>query len=479
MSGDSMSAVSGERSRRVSQVQSGQGESRDPAVSSDRLTPRRILLVAGFFPPLAPSGSTRAPSLARHWLAQGHDVRVLSARNRLTSKVLKHELPEERVTFVPFPEVESLREAAAFHLFGRVPPTPADGGGSPATPPAGAGGGTPRLASLPYRKQIADLYWDMMFIPDKHLFWSRTATTAGRALVERWKPDLLYSSGPPHSGHIVARHLAAACGAPWVAELRDEWAGNPYGVQNWLRTIIERRMERRTLHDATALVAVTRTTQRTLDQLHGKPVALSMNGYDPVDFDGLETVTPLDPDKLTIVHAGSIYIGKRDPSSLFAATARLGALASRVNLLFYGEQADSLASLARHYGVEASVTISPPITRREVLEIERRADVLLLCRWNDPAEDGIIPGKLFEYIGARRPILVIGSETGEAAEIVREGQFGLVSNDPDRLAAQLRGWIEAKAQTPRLEDVPNISGRDYTRAGQFDALDSFLARTLA
>ncbi|HEY4548322.1 MAG TPA: glycosyltransferase [Pedomonas sp.] len=448
---------------------------------------RRILLVTGFFPPFAPTASTRAPTLARYWMEKGYEVRVLAAHNPGKPQVLSHSLPEDAVRFVPFPEVKALRDVAAYHLFGRVPPVqepapakaPAAGvAGDAGKPAGGKAQDGPRLSRLPFRQKLADLYWDLMFIPDKHLFWVETATRAGLEWTRSWRPDLIYSSGPPHSGHMIAARLGKALDAPWVAELRDEWAGNPYGLESWMRAVIERRLERQTLGQAKALVALTVTTRQTLIDTYGKPTTLSMNGFDPADFVGLEDVPALDPHKLTIMHAGSIYIGKRDPSALFAATAKLGALRDKVSLLFYGEQADSLQSLARQHGVEAQVTISPPIARQQVLELERRTDVLLMCRWNNPADDGIIPGKLFEYIGAERPILSIGSETGEAADIVREGGFGVVSNDPDVLAEQLRTWIAAKETNPRLPDVRSPHKNRFTRGGQFDLLDRFLSESV-
>lgn len=439
---------------------------------------RRILLVTGFFPPYAPTASTRAPTLARYWTEKGYDVRVLAAHNPGKPQVLSHSLPEDAVRFVPFPEVKALTDVAAYHLFGRLPPiqTPVSPAG--ASVPAGKPHATRRLSRLPFRQKLADLYWDLMFIPDKHLFWVETATRAGLEWTADWQPDLIYSSGPPHSGHMIAARLGKALQAPWVAELRDEWAGNPYGLESWLRSVIEHRLERQTLGQAKALVALTVTTRQSLIDTYGKPTTLSMNGFDPADFAGLEDVPALDPTKLTIMHAGSIYIGKRDPSALFAATAKLGPLKDKVSLLFYGEQADSLQSLARQHGVEAQVTISPPIARQQVLELERRTDVLLMCRWDNPADDGIIPGKLFEYIGAERPILSIGSETGEAADIVRQGGFGVVSNNPDVLADQMRAWIAEKEAHPRLPDVRSPHKNRYTRGGQFDLLDRFLAESV-
>jgi hypothetical protein len=113
------------------------------------------------------------------------------------------------------------------------------------------------------------------------------------------------------------------------------------------------------------------------------------------------------------------------------------------------------------------------------LRLERQVDVLLLCRWDNPAEDGIIPGKLFEYIGARRPILSLGSLTGEAADIVRKGNFGLVSNDPMEIAKALRDWIDEKRREGgRLADLSGIAARPYQRDVQFEKILSLIKATV-
>lgn len=433
---------------------------------------RRILLVAGYFPPFAPSGATRAPSLARHWTEAGHEVKVLAARNPGKPNLLQHNLPQDAVVFAPFPELKRFSDVATYLLTHRIPPLAQEAPlAEAASKEAATKGGAADF--LPFRRYLADLYRDMLFIPDKHLFWVETGVETGMQMIKQWQPDLIYSTGPPHSGHMIASRLAAASKARWVAELRDIWANNPYGLQNRLRSLIESRLEKRVLANADALVAVTATTRDDLEQLHSKPTVLCMNGYDPEDFLGLEEVQPLDDQKVTIIHAGSIYIGRRDPSSLFEAVSRLGPLADQVRMLFYGDQADSLMALAQRKGVEKHVEVSGPVSRQQVLELERRADVLLLCRWDDPSEDSIIPGKLFEYIGARRPMLAIGSETGEAADIIRRGNFGLVTNDPDKIVQNLKHWIDQKKKFARLPDINAGDPAQFTRKGQFQLLDQF------
>jgi len=142
---------------------------------------------------------------------------------------------------------------------------------------------------------------------------------------------------------------------------------------------------------------------------------------------------------------------------------------------FYHDDLTFVGRAAAKLGVSDCVDVLPAIPRKQILRHERAADILLLLRWANPADDGIIPGKLFEYIGARRPILSIGSTTGEAAEIVRAGNFGIVNNDPLAIARQLRVWVETKRQNNgRLPDLDAGATRAYLRDQQFRKIDGLL-----
>jgi hypothetical protein len=97
--------------------------------------------------------------------------------------------------------------------------------------------------------------------------------------------------------------------------------------------------------------------------------------------------------------------------------------------------------------------------------------VLLLMQWNDPREQGNLPGKLFEYLGARRPILGLGFEDGVPARIIRERAAGLFCNDPEEIAAQLRAWLETKRRLGHLPPLPAEVAAGFTRAEQFARLE--------
>jgi glycosyltransferase involved in cell wall biosynthesis len=292
-----------------------------------------------------------------------------------------------------------------------------------------------------------------------------------------WRPDLLYSSGPPHTGHVVAGRMARHLRVPWIAELRDTWANNPYSDAPWPIRPLQAWYADAVLRQAQACVTLTRTAQAEVETALARPTIVSYNGFNSQDFEGFDQAPPLDPRRLTILHAGVIYAGRRDPVALFQALAILGPLRHAVRVKFYHDQMEAVERRAERLGVRDCIEICAPVPRREILRIERAADVLLLCRWADQRDDGVIPGKLFEYIGARRPILAVGSTTGEAADIVREGDFGLVSNEPMEIAERLRAWIVAKRQAGgRLADLPRAPTLAFLREAQFRQIDPLVER---
>ena len=105
-----------------------------------------------------------------------------------------------------------------------------------------------------------------------------------------------------------------------------------------------------------------------------------------------------------------------------------------------------MTPLAAAQGVSHLITFGETLTHEAVLARQRRSDILVLLQWNDPKEQGNVPGKFFEYLGARRPILVLGLENGVPATILRERQAGFFSNDPDTIAEQLARWLKTKQE---------------------------------
>ncbi len=430
----------------------------------------KILLIAGFFPPFAPLAATRAPKLAKYLLDRGYDVRVLAPANTKFPPLLKAGIPEDRITYTNFTDRSRIPERLARWLVGARGEN--DTGQEE---PAGTGQDqNPSQAERPWRRKIGRIYRQLVETPDPSRGWYPHAIKEGRALIASWKPDILYVSAPPHTGVLVASSLSRLSGVPWVAELRDLWVHHPYyDAPRWRRPY-ERFIEWRAFSNVSGFVTVTRAWRDLLENLHGKPTVLSMNGFDPDEFLSRPISVVQRDAPLNIVYAGSLYKEKRDPSVLFDALKKMGEEAGAIRAHFYVPDSEFLETLVSKAGLREIVKVHAPVARDEILRIEQEADVLLLLRWNDPSEHSVIAGKLFEYIGAGRPILSLGATQGQAADIIRDNGFGIVTNDLDDTVYFLRHCLTRKRSgEPALPE--GYANRElFARARQFEAIEPLL-----
>jgi glycosyltransferase involved in cell wall biosynthesis len=421
-----------------------------------------ILFISSFFPPYAPTAATRIGKLTRYFHERGHGVRVLTALNERFPPVLSAELPQDLVTYVPFPDINALPGRVKGFFRGKREEKEEVAVPVPAPPPAAGGGG--RSAAL------SALYRDITNIPDGYVGWYRPAVAEGVRLVHERKPDLLYVSLPLHTGLLVAAGIARRTGVPLVVEYRDLWVEHPYyDAPSWRRGI-ERRLERRATRGALGYVTVTKGWTDLLKSRRGRPTALVLNGFDPADFPG--EAGPAG-EKLTILYAGALYENKRDPTPLFAALEAMGEEAQDIEVIFHTPSPHELDARIARFGLEGIVRSLGPIPHKEVIAREMAADLLLLLRWDHPSEKTVVAGKLFEYIGAGRPILSVGLETGEAADIITENGFGIVTKDPEAIARHLRRRLAEK----RAGGVPAndaMARTQFSRDGQFAKLETFL-----
>lgn len=434
-------------------------------------TQPRVLLVSHFFPPHSAIGALRVGKLAKHLADSGWDVRALAAALP-NPRSMPLELPAENVTYTAWSDVDTmlerfLGERLAWLLRQRK-----------ANNDAGLGAhsnASDESSEKPSRLRawLRKAYLEVVRWPDNRVGWYRPGLDAGRELIRKWRPDVIYSSAPPVTSILIARALGAEHNIPWIAEFRDLWTDHPYYEYGRLRRLIECNWERRVLSTAAAVVTVSPPWQRRLLALHGRPTVLAMNGYLSADF---PVIPPLEPSRegpLRILYTGHIYAGRRDPSPLFEAIASLGGDGNEIVVDFVGTQVETIARLAEWHRVGSQVNVRPAVSYVEALRQQCEADVLLHLQWCDPAEDGTIAGKLFEYLGARRPILGVALETSAAAELVHNRQAGLVTSDPIKIASQLRVWLEQKRKTG-VAPTPKEAALGLDRSQQFDVVERAL-----
>ncbi len=416
----------------------------------------KILLVTFQFAPHNIVGSVRVGKMAKALKEFGHDVRVLTAAPLEYPETMPLEIAAERVMQTPWWNVNK----PLYWLARRMGRASASETYTPAT------SGTGRVRSLSLLARA------MTNFPDGQMGWYLPALRAGRAIMRGWKPDLVLSSAPPFTGHMIARRLAKDAKVPWIADFRDLFSENPYTIRPTWRLNFDRWLERRVLRDAAACVTISEPLAKSL-RLHNRPVEVILNGYDPADLPKTAPV-PSDTAPVTILYTGTIYPGRRDPSPLFEAVATLGPLRDRIQLAFCGQDLRGVQAAAAKHGVLDRLKFIPTMPYRAALQAQAEADVLLLLLWNHPDEVGVLPAKLFEYVGAGRPILALGLETGSAADIIRSRDMGVVANDPAAIAKKLRSWVEEKTITCRIAGPAPEAKNGLSRVDQFRKLDTFL-----
>jgi glycosyltransferase involved in cell wall biosynthesis len=232
------------------------------------------------------------------------------------------------------------------------------------------------------------------------------------------------------------------------------------------------------LRSVEGLVTVSEPWQTLLARKYTVPVEVVYNGFEP-------RTTPAEPpaahgkEPLHVAHLGTLYGGKRDPTPLFEALRILGADARQVRVHFYGPDQERIHGLAAVAGVANSVEVHGELPYADSLAVQSRSDVLLLLMWDRPEEAGVIPAKLFEYFGARRPVLAVGARDGAAADLIRSRDLGLASSDPSEIAARLRDWIAEKQAASAPLSLPVEAVAEFSRSRQVARLSDYLAATVA
>jgi len=411
----------------------------------------RLLVVACNFPPDAAVGTMRTLRLVKHLVSEGWAVDVLTIApegfrpGTVTDPALLARVPPAVTVLRARPLRPFERLAGAFKP-NKPGQTPAAAAQAPVEAGPGAGGRPPRTSALATARRAITA---ALTLPDREVSWLLPALWKAWRHARRSPPDVIYSSGPPFTAHLVALVLSRLTGAPWVADFRDPWARAPWRED---RFAFERRawalFERLVALRADRVVFVTATNRDDFANAYGPKAAerfiVVANGCDASEFDGLRPVPRAAATPFVLLHAGSLY-GARNPAGLLRAVAAAMARGeidpASFRLRFLGRigvHGVNLPAVARELGLGEVVEFVNHVPRRDSLQQMVDASALLIVQ---PVTTVSIPAKLYEYMAAGRPILALAQPGGETAELVERSQGG-VSVLADDEAAIAHGVIQ-------------------------------------
>ncbi len=272
-----------------------------------------------------------------------------------------------------------------------------------------------------------------LFIPDARKFWIKPSVKLLSKYLKNTPVDLIVSTGPPHSTHLIALKLKEKLGIPWLADFRDPWTNIDFYNDLKLSKRADRKhhkLEREVLEKADAVTVISRGMEMDFQSKFKRRYHIIPNGFDDDDMVHAGISTEDQPqDKFVLAHIGSLN-KDRNPFNLWKALKELvdedSRFANVLEIRNVGKLDINALNALKHYGLETYLNKISYLTHQEVIAQQQRATILLLLVNRTPNAKLIVTGKIFEYIISGRPVLCIAPVDGDAAFIINQTKCGHV-----------------------------------------------------
>ena len=306
---------------------------------------------------------------------------------------------------------------------------------------------------------IRGRYPALLAIPDRFVSWIPFGVAKGLQVARSADVNVLYSTSPPPTTHLIAASIKALTGLPWVADFRDPWIEEGLHPRpGTIRYRFEKKLERFVVHGVDRLIVTTSYLRREFlsryPELRKEKVHVNCNGYDEADFQELEYSKQ--NSHFEIIHAGLVTPEFRDPFPLLKAVSSLiadGELQydeTRVRFLGGGSYllSERFKKDVERLRLEGVVRVDGRVPHQEALQSLGRAAVLLLLQASDDTRS-LIPAKAFEYLRIGRPILALTLK-GATGDLLQDMDqcYIVAPNDQRRLReAVMQGYASWKQST--------------------------------
>ena len=307
-----------------------------------------------------------------------------------------------------------------------------------------------------------------LFIPDARFLWVKPSVNYLKKYIEENNIDTIVTSGPPHSLHLIGLQLKKELNIKWLADFRDPWTTIGYHKALKLSSYANKKhkaLEKLVLTSADTIIVTSKTTKTEFEAITSKPIEIITNGYDQEKIDK----QPLD-EKFTLAHIGS-FLSERNPIILWQALKELVSenadFKNDFRLKLIGATSQEVLDTISEFKLNDYVQNLGYVSHQEALEHQRKSQVLLLIEINSTATKSIIPGKLFEYMVSERPIIAIGPEGSDFAEIITATNTGIffTYEEKEKLKALLlKSYKEYQNQNLKVHafDLQHYSRKSLT-----------------
>ena len=265
-----------------------------------------------------------------------------------------------------------------------------------------------------------------LFIPDARFFWVKPSVSYLEKYIIENNIDTIVTSGPPHSLHLIGLELKQKLNLKWYADFRDPWTTIGYHKSLRLSAYAAQKhkeLESQVLNTADTIIVTSKTTKTEFEALTAKPIAVITNGFDveKVEKQTLDT-------KFSLAHIGS-FLSARNPKLLWESLVELIAeipdFKTHLEIKLIGAVSQEVLETISQFGLNDYLNNLGYVSHEEAIAHQRKSQVLLLIEIDSEETKSIIPGKLFEYMVSNRPIIAIGPNGSDFAEIITDTNTGV------------------------------------------------------
>ena len=390
---------------------------------------KRVLIISYYWPPTGGSGVQRWVKFAKYLPSEGWQPVIYTPENPeqlATDASLEAEIPAEA-------EIIKTHIIEPYELYKKFLRKSGHSKEAVEVNPVNA-------QNKSFLQKVAMWVRGNLFLPDPRCMWIRPSVSYLKKYLKDHPVDLIVSTGPPQSMHIIGMKLARQTGLPWIADFRDPWTRIFYFKHLSMTRTTERwhkKMEKKVLDAASAVVAVSPLVQQEFQEMTQTPVELITNGFDECDFAGAactEAAGGKDKDFI-ITHTG-LFAADGNPSVLWETLRdkciKDPVFKDRLKIKLIGKTDRQITESIEAAGLGENLTDMGYQPHDKAVEEQRRASLLILPLRKEPEYKAVLPGKLYEYLASWRPVLGIGQPDGAMSMILNTTKTGVVFNWEDK-----------------------------------------------